>query len=164
VSRTTPPNEAGPTPLSKQEYELLAELHTALRRFARTTELAVRRIGIMPQHYLLLLALKGFPGREWATITELTERLQLRHNAVVQLVNRMETVGLVRRTQAADPTDLRIVHVDLTGYGERVLQATASSLRVERARITQTLAVVLADEASSEAAALSPIPETEADA
>src|SRR5579859_6987051 len=74
--------------LSKRDYERLAELRHALRRFARYTELESRRVGDTPQQYLLLLAVKGFPGRDWANITELAERLQIRHNAVIGLVNR----------------------------------------------------------------------------
>ena len=39
----------------------------------------MRRHGVTPQHYQLMLALKGFPGREWATVRELADQLQLRH-------------------------------------------------------------------------------------
>jgi DNA-binding MarR family transcriptional regulator len=125
--------------LSKQDYERLAELRYALRRFARHTELETRRVGASPQQYLLLLAVKGFPGREWANITELAERLQIRHNAVIGLVNRAEAHGLVTRSQDADRTDRRVVQIRLTQEGERLLQAMVEALWGERARVRSAL-------------------------
>jgi DNA-binding MarR family transcriptional regulator len=128
--------------LSKRDYERLAELRHALRRFARYTELETRRAGDTPQQYLLLLAVKGFPGRDWANITELAERLQIRHNAVIGLVNRSEARGLVVRTQDADRTDRRVVQIRLTEEGERHLQTMAEALRTERARVRAALAAI----------------------
>lgn len=121
--------------LSKEEYVRLAQLRTSLREFARSTELAARDAGITPQQYQLLLAIKGFPGREQANISELAERLQIRHNAVIGLVNRAEARGLVRRVQDADRQDRRVVQIHLTPAGEQVLQAMAAALRSERKRV-----------------------------
>ena len=53
----------------------------------------MRRHGLAPQQYVLLLALKGFPGRDWATVRELADRLQLRHPSVVELINRVQAQG-----------------------------------------------------------------------
>jgi DNA-binding MarR family transcriptional regulator len=128
--------------LDKTEYQRLAELRHALRRFARHTELESRRRGVSPQQYLLMLAIKGFPGRDQANITELAERLQVRHNAVIGLVNRAETHGLVVRIQDADRGDRRVVLVRLTDLGERVLQAMAEALRSERARVRAAVEAV----------------------
>jgi len=50
-----------------------------------------------------MLALKGFPDREWATMGELAERMQLRRHTVVELVNRAQAQGLVERER--HPTD-----------------------------------------------------------
>jgi DNA-binding MarR family transcriptional regulator len=121
--------------LTKLDYERLAELRHALRRFSRHTELEARHLGISPQQYVLLLAIKGFPGRDWANITELAERLQVRHNAVIGLVNRAEARGLVVRVQDADRSDRRVVQIRLTEMGERTLQVMAEALRSERARV-----------------------------
>jgi DNA-binding MarR family transcriptional regulator len=126
---------AAELPLTKQDYERLAELRHALRRFARYTELEARRHGISPQQYLLMLAIKGFPERDWANITELAERLQVRHNAVIGLVNRAETRGLVVRVQDANRSDRRVVQIRLTNDGDKLLQHMAESLRNERARV-----------------------------
>lgn len=121
--------------LSKEEYVRLAQLRHSLREFARSTELEARKAGVTPQQYQLLLAIKGFPGREQANISELAERLQIRHNAVIGLVNRAETRGLVRRAQDADRQDRRVVHIHLTPEGEQVLGAMAAALRSERRRV-----------------------------
>ena len=50
-------------PVSKVEIEGVASLRYALRQFSRKTEVEARRVGITPQQYFLLLAIKGFPGR-----------------------------------------------------------------------------------------------------
>lgn len=125
--------------LSKQEYELLAALRHALRRFAWQTEIEARKVGLSPQQYQLMLAIKGFPNREWANISELAERLQIRHNAVIGLVNRGEANGLVRRTQEADQADRRVVQVHLTPHGEKVLRELAQALREERELLRQVV-------------------------
>lgn len=121
--------------LTKDEYVQLAHLRHSLREFARSTELEARKAGITPQQYQLLLAIKGFPGREQANISELAERLQIRHNAVIGLVNRAEARGLVRRVQDADRLDRRVVQIHLTAEGERALHAMAAALRSERRRV-----------------------------
>ncbi|HEX9038962.1 MAG TPA: MarR family transcriptional regulator [Ktedonobacterales bacterium] len=131
--------------LSKLEFERLAALRHALRQFSRQTEIEARRIGLTPQQYMLLLAVKGFPGRETATITELAEQLQIRHNAVIGLVNRAEDRGLVAREPGAPGEDRRIVRVRLTAGGEAALQRLAFALRDERQRMA--LAVTALDEA-----------------
>lgn len=156
---STPPNTPASAPhpssngstagLTKQEYERLASLRYALRRFSRQTELEARRNGTTPQQYLMLLALKGFPDREWASITELAERLQIRHNAVIGLVNRAEERQLVRRVQEADANDRRIVQIHLMPEGEKLLRAMARALRQERGRVRMAVEAVEAVEADA---------------
>lgn len=130
-------------PLTKEDYEHLAEARHALRLFARKTELELAQFGVSPQQYLLLLAIKGFPGRERANITELAERLQVRHNAVIGLVNRAVASGFVERIHDPDALDRRVVHVKLTYVGERVLAKMVESLRAERAHVREALGAVL---------------------
>lgn len=122
-------------PLSKTEIEGVASLRYALRRFSRRTEVEARRIGLTPQQYFLLLAIRGFPNRETANITELAERLQVRHNAVIGLVNRAEERGLVRREPNGPGEDRRIVQVRVTQHGEETIQRLAHVLRDERRRV-----------------------------
>jgi DNA-binding MarR family transcriptional regulator len=130
---TSHANRHTPTPaLLKEDYERLAHFRYALRVFSRQTELSARDVGMTPQQYFLLLAIKGFPGRETASITELAERLQIRHNAVIGLVNRAVERGLVEREQDPESDDRRIVLVRLTPQGATALAALAAGLRAER--------------------------------
>ena len=68
----------------------LARFRYELRKFLRFSEQAARNAGLTPQQHQLLLGVAGFTGRGWATISELAEFLQERHNAVVGLVDAPE--------------------------------------------------------------------------
>jgi DNA-binding MarR family transcriptional regulator len=126
-----------PGPLTKQDFEALARFRFGIRRYLRFSEETVRSHGLTPQHYQLLLALKGYPGREWATVRELADRLQLRHHSVVELVNRAQGQGLVER--ASHPGDARAVRVLLTADGERILARLSALHRDELRRMGTTL-------------------------
>ncbi len=104
---------------AKEALEALSEFRYRLRRFLRFSEEAARRRGITVLQYQLLLQVCAFPGREWATISELAERLQSHHHGVVALVSRCEELGLVRRKP--DPDDRRQVQVHLLAKGRRHL-------------------------------------------
>jgi len=106
------------------DYPTLADLRYQIRRFLRTREIAARTAGIEPQHYLLLLQVKGLDGRVVPTIGALAERLQIQHHAVVQLVDRLVRRGMVRRRRAG--RDRREVVVELRPAAEAVLQRLAS--------------------------------------
>ena len=62
-------------PLTKTEFEALSEFRFQIRRFERFSEDIVQTCGITPLQYLLLLHVKGFPGRIYATVGELAVRL-----------------------------------------------------------------------------------------
>jgi DNA-binding MarR family transcriptional regulator len=121
--------KASQDPLTKAEFEALSEFRFQIRRFERFSEDAVQACGITPLQYLLLLHVKGFPGRDHASIGELAERLQAKHHGVVALVTRCEEAGYVKRE--ADPADRRRVGVRLTRAGERLLAHLAELHRSE---------------------------------
>lgn len=125
-------------PLTKDDFEALARFRFGLRRYLRVSEEMVRTRGLTPQQYQLLLALKGFPGREWATVQELAEVMQLRHHSVVELVNRAQRQDLVQRQP--HPTDARAVRVLLTGHGQWLLSRLGSLHRNELRRLEVALA------------------------
>ena len=126
-------------PLTKQDFEALARFRFGIRRYLRFSEETVRRHGVTPQQYQLMLALKGFPGRDWAVVRELADRLQLRHHSVVELVNRAQGQGLVDRT--GDPDDARAVRVVLTDQGEQLLGRLSALHRDELRRMDAALAL-----------------------
>lgn len=125
--------------MSKADFETLANFRYQLRRFLRFSEEVTRRSGVTPLQYQLMLQIKGFPGREWATVAELAERLQAKHHGVVALVSRCEAAGLVRRD--ASRSDQRRVEVALTQQGEQCLEQLARLHRDELQSVKNGFAV-----------------------
>lgn len=103
-----------------EEYRRLAAFRSALREFLRFSEDRARDVHLTPQQHQLLLAVRGYPGRPWATISELAERLKLRSHSVVGLVDRLARGGYVERTP--NPEDGRSHRIALTARGEEALR------------------------------------------
>ena len=116
-------------PISKKEYETLSHFRYQLRRFLRFSENLTRDEGVTNLQYLLLLHIKGFPDREWATVGELAEKLQAQSHGAVALVNRCEKLGLVRRQPGRN--DRREVEIHLTPEGEKMVGKLARMHRDE---------------------------------
>jgi DNA-binding MarR family transcriptional regulator len=129
--------------LRKTDFERLAAFRYALRRFAHFSEEAVRPLGLEPQQHQALLAVEGFPGRNWATLGELAEQLQIRPHSAVGLVDRLEKAGLMLREPA--PEDGRRVHVRLTPRGREALERLSAVHREELRRIGPHLRGLLDD-------------------
>ncbi len=119
----------------------LAWFRYNLRLFLRFSERATRKHGLTPQQYVLMLGIAGYTGRGWATISELAEFLQERHNAVVGLVQRASRKGLVHKDQAG--RDRRFVRVRLTRQGATALNDLAQLHIEELKRIQLDLTKVL---------------------
>ena len=111
-------------PLKKSQYEALSEFRYQLRRFLHFSEQAATGAGLTPLQYLLMLHVRGFPGRDWASVNELSERLQMKQHGVVALLTRCEEAGLVRRQK--NTTDRRLVEVHLEPKGLAQLEQLAS--------------------------------------
>lgn len=109
--------------LAKADFEALSEFRYQLRRFLRFSEDAAQSEGLTPLQYQLLLHIKGYPGRDWATVGELAERLQTQQHGVVALVSRCEAAGLVLRVPSQ--VDRRQVQVRLTAAGDSCLRRLA---------------------------------------
>ena len=106
-----------------EQYRALAELRHQIREFLSEGDRAARAVGLEPQQYLLLLMIRGLAEGQAATIRTLAERLTLKHHSAVELVDRLEGNGLVRRARARD--DRRNVIVSLLPRGERMLEEVA---------------------------------------
>ncbi len=111
------------------EYRALAELRYRLRRVLQEGDTTAVQAGLEPQQYLLLLAIRGLPDGQEATITALAERLSLRHHSTVELIDRMETRGYLRRTRGRE--DRRQVLVSLQPRGEKLLEQVVEHRIIE---------------------------------
>jgi DNA-binding MarR family transcriptional regulator len=116
-------------PLSEPEYLALGEFRYQLRRFLRHMEEATRALGANPQQYQLVLAVKGLPRDVNPTISRLAERMQLNHNSMVELVDRCQENGLLRRARSGD--DRRQVTLTVTQEGESLLRRLGAAARQE---------------------------------
>ncbi|HXJ03661.1 MAG TPA: helix-turn-helix domain-containing protein [Candidatus Acidoferrum sp.] len=119
--------------ITPAEYRALAELRYRIRHFLREGDAKARAIGLEPQQYLMLLAIRGLPEGSPSTIQTLAERLALKHHSAVELIDRLEAHGYVRRTRSRD--DRRRVFVSLLPRGDRLLEQVARN-RISELRTT----------------------------
>jgi DNA-binding MarR family transcriptional regulator len=115
--------------LSVRDYRELAEFRYQLRHFLQFSEVRAREHGIEPQQHQALLALKGLPVCARPTIGELANRLALRHHTTVELINRLEIAGFVKRQP--DPADGRQILLQLTPQGTAKLRSLSLAHRDE---------------------------------
>jgi DNA-binding MarR family transcriptional regulator len=113
------------------DYRGLAAFRFHIRNYLNFSENAARAAGLEPKQYELLLAIRARPEGLTASIGALAEQLYLRHHSTVELVNRAETRGLVRRRRVA--LGRSYVMVELTPKGNRALNK-AVALRLEDLR------------------------------
>jgi DNA-binding MarR family transcriptional regulator len=100
--------------------QALAEFRYQLRIFLQFSERAAHRVNLHPQQHQLLLQVAGAPEGSLASIAHAAERLGVRHNSAVELVNRSVAEGLLVRT--SDLQDHRRVVLEITAKGRRVLK------------------------------------------
>lgn len=117
----------------------LADFRFALREFLHFSECAALAAGLHPQQHQLLLQVAGAPEGTAVTIAYAAERLGLKHNSTVELVNRSEREGLLSRVE--DTGDRRRVILRVTRKGNQVL----GKLSNEHARELNELAPRLAE-------------------
>jgi DNA-binding MarR family transcriptional regulator len=109
--------------ITTREFRALSELRYRIRHFLSEGDAAARKAGLEPQQYLLLLMIRGLPEGQEAAIRTLAVRLALKHHSVVELIDRLEAHGYVRRTRGHD--DRRRVLVSLLPRGQRMLEDVA---------------------------------------
>jgi DNA-binding MarR family transcriptional regulator len=116
---------------TQQDFENLLAFRVALRRFQRWSEDRVGAVGLTHVQHQLLVAIKGHPGDRPPSVGQLAEYLLLQSHSVVGLVDRAEAAGFVRRRP--DPDDARVVRVELTAEGDRLVteltKATLTEMR-----------------------------------
>jgi DNA-binding MarR family transcriptional regulator len=136
------------TPDADALLRTLADFRFELRRFLHFSEIAATEEGLHPQQHQLLLQVAGAPEGTVVTIAYAAERLGLRHNSVVELVNRSEGEGLLLRV--ADPEDQRRALQRVTRKGKlalgRLSEDHAREIRELGPRLVRTLEAICAHE------------------
>lgn len=129
----------------------VAEFRFRLRRFLSFSEAASEELGIPAQQYQLIQVIAAAPGGTPASITYIAERMLLRHNSAVELVDRAERSGLVRRV--ADETDHRRSLVEITAEAHAVLMQLVAKhvaeLQKEGPALIRALREIIGDNAAS---------------
>ena len=132
-------------PISKADYQTLAEFRRQIAAFLRRRREAAARAGLEAQQYELLLAIKGLPDNKSPTIKQIAEQLQIQHHSAVELTTRMENRGLIHRRRSG--VDKRSVLLSVTRTGEKIVEQVARSgfrqLRVEAPQLLKTLSRLL---------------------
>lgn len=131
--------------ITNAEYRALSELRYRIRLFLKEGDAAARSVGLEPQQYLMLLAIRGLPQNSEASIRTLAERLALKHHSTVELLDRLEKRGYVRRKRSRQ--DRRQVLISLLPHGERMLdevaEARISELRSSGAELAKAIEALL---------------------
>ena len=115
----------------------LAEFRYQMRKFLSFSEIASERYGIPAQQYQLMQVIAAIPDGQQTSITYLSERMVLRHNSTVELVDRAERAGLVQREN--DPRDMRRSLVQLTPHGLEILNRLVAEHLAEIATLCEPL-------------------------
>jgi DNA-binding MarR family transcriptional regulator len=121
----------------REDFENLLAFRVSLRRFQRWSEDHAAAVGLTHVQHQLLVAIKGHPGDTAPSIRELAGYLLLRHHSAVELVNRAEAAGFVRRS--ADGRDARVVRVGLTRKGDVLVSELTEAHLAELHKLAVTL-------------------------
>ena len=126
-------------PIDRQRYLGLANFRYAVRRFLAASERLSADSGITTQQYQAMLAIGA--AAEPPAMKDLAEELMLQPHAVVQMVDRLQKLGVAERR--ASPLDGRVVLVALTEKGEDLLVGLAArhleELLKQEPRLTEAL-------------------------
>ena len=101
------------------DYQALAEFRYQIRKFLHYSDSAIQAAGLERSQYQLMLAIKGIPDGARPRIRDVANRMLIQHHSAVELIDRLEAGGYVRRERGQH--DRREVLLALTQKGERVL-------------------------------------------
>lgn len=121
----------------------LADFRYELRRFLHFSENAAVEAGLHPRQHQLLLQVAGADESAEITIAYAAERLGIKHNSAVELVDRSEREGLLTRT--ADPRDGRRAILRITRKGRQILGCLSGEHAEELGEMAPRLAHALED-------------------
>ena len=105
--------------MSIADYQALAEFRYQIRKFLHFSDSAIEGAGLERSQYQLMLTIKGMPDGVRPRIRDIADRMLIQHHSAVELIDRLETGGYVRRERGQN--DRREVLLALTAKGERIL-------------------------------------------
>ena len=132
-----------PDILDQRDYATLAAFRRSLRIFLAFSEDAARKAGLPPQQHQAILAIRGLAPETGMTVNDLAEQLLLKPQTAVELVDRLEDSGLVRRER--DDVDRRRVFLGLTAKANRLLEKLSAEHLAQIRRDAPELITLLRD-------------------
>jgi DNA-binding MarR family transcriptional regulator len=126
--------------LQRADYQALASIRQALRRFLAFSEEAALQCGLSPAQHQALLAIAGMAPP--VTMGDLARWLDIKPHSAGELVDRLEGLQLVRRR--ADAGDRRRVILSLTPRAHAKLAGLSTVHRQELRRLSKVLKPMLA--------------------
>jgi DNA-binding MarR family transcriptional regulator len=139
---TAEPRRRRPT---DDDYARLLTVRSEIRRFERWSAEQARDHGLTAHQHQLMLAVRGYAAAHQdagLTIRRAADYLLVRHHSAVELIDRCERLGLVSRLR--DPDDRRVVRLQLSEKGDRVLAELSGAHLDELSRLTPLLHSLLA--------------------
>jgi DNA-binding MarR family transcriptional regulator len=127
--------------LDQRDYATLASFRRSLRAFMAFSEDAARKAGLPPQQHQAILAIRGLAPEAGMTVNDLAEQLLLKPQSAVELVDRLEDSGLVRRER--DEVDRRRVFLTLTAKANRILEKLSAEHLIQIRRDAPDLIALL---------------------
>ncbi|MFC4009065.1 MarR family transcriptional regulator [Nonomuraea purpurea] len=124
----------GSPSVTDREYTKLLAFRAGLRRFLRWSEEQSAAVGLTATQHQVLLAIRGHADSRGPTIGELAGYLCTRHHSAVQLIDRVEQLGLVVRNRGGG-RDRRVVRLTLTEAGEGKLALLSAAHLEELQRL-----------------------------
>ncbi|MDE1905588.1 MAG: MarR family transcriptional regulator [Rhodospirillales bacterium] len=126
--------------LTDEDYQTLAAIRLALRRFMHFSEDAAKNAGLTPQQHQALLTIRAAPEMVLA-IGELADLLVIQPHTASELADRLGILGLVQRQP--DEKDRRMMKLHLTPAAEEALLSLSVAHRTELRRLRPLLGALL---------------------
>ena len=124
-SKATLPASRSRHRLRDADYAALASFRKALRIFMAFSEDEAEAAGLTAQQHQAILAIRGLGEDRRMTVNELAEHLLLKPQTAVELVDRLELAGFIRRKR--DDEDRRRVFLMLTPRADRIIEKLSAS-------------------------------------
>lgn len=112
-----------------EDYAALGAYRYAMRKFLRFSKEVLAGVKLTPEQYEAMLAIKNRSVGGGPNISELSERLQVKHHTTISLLNRLVARKLIQRKRGAQ--DKRQVQIKLTRLGQSTLDKLAAIHRRE---------------------------------